>query len=80
MAQQTAVEWLFQEIDQVIDLNTSDLERVYKAVEQAKEMEKQQTIDAYCEGFCHSDSNQTEHAAIDGYLASIQYYNKKYKK
>ena len=42
MAQQTAVEWLFQEIDQVIYLNTSELERVYKAVKQAKEMEKQQ--------------------------------------
>ncbi len=52
MAQQkTAVEWLFQEIDQVIDLNTSELERVYKAVQQAKEMEKQQIVKAVNVGF-----------------------------
>jgi hypothetical protein len=50
MAQQTAVEWLFQEIDQVIDLNTSELERVYKAVQQAAEMEKRQKKRAWDRG------------------------------
>ena len=39
--EQTAVEWLFDKIF------TSSQEDLYNAFEQAKEMEKQQIIDAY---------------------------------
>lgn len=40
--QQTAVEWLLNELDNILELYPSEWEKVSKAVEQAKEMEKQQ--------------------------------------
>lgn len=40
--QQSAVEWLFNELDNILELYPSEWEKVSKAVEQAKEMEKQQ--------------------------------------
>jgi hypothetical protein len=64
----TAVEWLITEIDQ----NILVTDKVKSAVEQAKEMEKQQIIEAHFEGQC----DKTE-----GYPIKIaeQYYNETFK-
>ena len=64
---QTAVEWLASNLDIVWEEKTIDL------VEQAKEMEKQQIIDAFTQG------------ADDGYDEMLdsneeQYYNETYNK
>ncbi len=47
MKKQTAVEWLIKQLDNNLDINHSWRTRQY--IEQAKEMEKQQIIDAYSE-------------------------------
>jgi hypothetical protein len=44
--EKTAVEWLFEQLDNNLDINHSWRTRQY--IEQAKEMEKQQLIDFYC--------------------------------
>jgi len=42
--QQTAVEWLSEQFDNIVELYPSQFERVNRAIEQAKEMEKEQMI------------------------------------
>jgi hypothetical protein len=60
----TSVEWLESQL-------TEYLQRMYKSeIEQAKEMEKQQIIDAY---------NENENYMCDG-TEGEQYYNEKYNK
>jgi hypothetical protein len=44
---QTAVEWLIDTMTNSVGMEQPDIDRVF---EQAKELEKQQIIDAYCEG------------------------------
>jgi thiaminase len=39
---QTAVEWLSQELNNIIELYPSEWEKINKVFEQAKEMEKEQ--------------------------------------
>jgi hypothetical protein len=56
---QTAVDWLIDQVEDYIGLIPVDI------IEQAKEMEKQQIIDAYNEGGCNWDSE----------LEAEQYYN-----
>ncbi len=63
----TAVEWL---IDQLFKLRYPTLNQI-EIMEQAKEMEKQQIIDAYEDGY--SDSDNT-------FKLNEQYYNDKFKK
>jgi hypothetical protein len=41
MKQQTAVEWLSEQFDSIVELYPSQFERVNRAIEQAKEMEKE---------------------------------------
>jgi hypothetical protein len=61
---QTAVEWLESKM-------TDYLKSLYKSeIEQAKEMEKQQIIDAYIEGYSATDFN----------VDSEQYYNETFGK
>ena len=43
--QQTAVEWLSEQFDSIVELYPSQFERVNRAIEQAKEMEKERMID-----------------------------------
>jgi hypothetical protein len=59
MKQTTAVEWLIDQVEDYIGLIPVDI------IEQAKEMEKQQIVDAYNEGGCNWDSE----------LEAEQYYN-----
>ena len=74
MAQQTAVEWLEQEIDKVWkgDIMYMELPRsiYYRLLKQAKAMEKEQIIDAYQEGEYISNNK----------INAEQYYNENYKK
>ena len=58
---QTAVEWLVEQFDL-----TSDLPIIKNVVDKAKEMEKQEIIDAY----------ETSHISM---MTSEQYYNETFK-
>ena len=62
MAQQTAVEWLIKEID--LGLSEKGMKNAFK---KAKQMEKEQIIDAHYQGY-RNDIGTTE--------VSEQYYNK----
>ena len=64
---QTAVEWL---IDELKDNGIDYLDLAYEIIEKAKEMEKQQIVDAYIEGYS-SNLNASD---------SEKYYNETYKK
>ena len=57
----TAVEWLIQRLEHLIP------NHYYPVIEQAKEFEKEQIIDAY----------ETSHISM---MTSEQYYNEKFKK
>jgi hypothetical protein len=60
---ETAIEWLIDQIQQKLYIRDN-------VIEQAKEMEKQQIIDAYWEG-CSNFDNDTE---------AEQYYNETFNK
>jgi len=62
MSKQTAVDWLVNKIDFILPTYL---------IEQAKEMEKQQIIDA---------CNQIEVIGLDHELPGEQYYNKTFNK
>ena len=61
----TAVEWLFEKLD-VVDSSIS-----YEYFEQAKEMEKEQIIDAYKKGFLDCDDI--------GIMSYDEYYTETFK-
>lgn len=42
---QTAVEWLAEQFDSIVELYPSQFEKINNAIEQAKEMEKEQSLD-----------------------------------
>jgi hypothetical protein len=48
--QQTAVEWLSQQFDSIVELYPSQFERVNRAIEQAKEMEKVKAFEIFKAG------------------------------
>lgn len=64
----TAIEWLVEQFDL-----TSDSPIIKNVVEQAKEMEKQQIIDAYVAG----DVNGVEHMINDDFemMSPEEYFN-----
>ena len=68
---QTAVEWFFSELERMQYFIGNDMLQAYK---QAKEMEKQQIIDAYVKKLPIEDGIFT---AID---KGKQYYNEKFNK
>jgi hypothetical protein len=70
----TAVQWFNEEINK---LNVGNDARVFitKLFEQAKEMEKQQIIDAYKD----STSQFSVDARIDYPKSAEQYYNEQFK-
>jgi hypothetical protein len=67
MSKQTAVEWIEIELKK----KGFDFPYVTLKIEQAKAMEREQIIKAFCEGYDHDGDN------YDG--AEISYYNKTYK-
>ncbi len=72
----TAVEWFADKVDNLIPFISDNTSKKFcELVEQAKEMEKQQIIDAFWNGDntdCLSEQNLFEFAE--------QYYNETYKK
>jgi hypothetical protein len=63
---QTAVEWLIQELNQKIDFISMDKwDMIIDIMQQAKEMEKEQIIDAFQAG--------------DDRVMAEQYYNETFK-
>ena len=84
---QTAVEWLWEQIDGIIpyqDINTSQL--FIGLLEQSKEMEKEQIMDAYWGGLNGSINDYSESKQVGSEIIDIkygkgaeQYYNKTYK-
>ncbi len=75
---QTAVEWLSEQFDSIVELYPSQFERVNRALLQAKEMEKEQIEDAYETGF----ADAWDDARYDDepkYATAEQYYNETFK-
>lgn len=70
---ETAVEWLVEQMkkcNMTVSVHNTSHQNVidfYKAIEQAKDLEKQQIIDAY----------ETSHISM---MTSEQYYNETFKK
>jgi hypothetical protein len=71
MKKQTAVEWLQDNLKDFFQIDFAHLDYMTRAFEQAKAMEKEQIIKAFCEGYDHDGDN------YDG--AEISYYNRTYK-
>ena len=69
---QTAVEWL---IEQLKENNMLTFDEWTELVEQAKEMEKEQIVDAFSEGTKMIDVNDEMSAMING----IIYYGENYE-
>jgi HEPN domain-containing protein len=70
----TAVEFLFGKIKKELGFTSIELEKIF---EQAKEMEKEQIIDAYdeakVEGMCLATNSEYKH------LQGFEYYNETFK-
>jgi hypothetical protein len=74
--QQTAVEWLSEQFDSIVELYPSQFERVNRAIEQAKEMEKERKKHAYDWG----ETNGADECNGDGATHENfeQYYQETY--
>jgi predicted secreted protein len=70
MKKQTAVEWLVKQLLANGDIRWRGT-AIHDLAEQAKAMEKEQIIKAFCEGYDHDGDN------YDG--AEISYYNRTYR-
>ncbi len=68
----TAVEWLWEQIDEILpfSVDTETGIKLYNAKEQAKEMEKEQIMDAHIESGARLEDISIESAE--------QYYNETY--
>ena len=74
---QTAVEWLLNEISLTTILDKEDV----KLFDQAKEMEKQQIIEAYESGIEEGKMRElSEEYNLDRYENAERYYNETFKK
>ena len=51
MAQQTSVDFLKDRLESILELYNSEWDKVYQAIEQAKQMEKEQREQAKAEGY-----------------------------
>lgn len=69
MAKQTAVQWLQEQLNP--DMKTMQGNIIQDLLEQAKQMEKEQIIDAFCSGAWYENQD------IDKYAE--EYYNETYK-
>lgn len=75
---QSAVEWLAENVDNLIPFMNDEIAKKFcELVEQAKDMERQQLIDAYRDG--RSDQQSEKPSRFYNRNAE-QYYNENYKK
>ena len=74
----TAVEWLAEQFDIIVELYPSEFEKINNAIEQAKEMEKQQIFDTWDNGFDNGNyyGKYNENCEIN---CGEQYYNETFK-
>lgn len=70
---QTAVEWLVEKIKIKYDI---DFYHIKKEINQAKELEKQQIIDAYQKGYRNGGDN----FGYGNKTTPIEYYNETFNK
>lgn len=68
--QQTAVEWLSEQFDSIVELYPSQFERVNRAIEQAKKMEKVQHRITW--------GNALSAINVDKWESFDQFYNETY--
>jgi hypothetical protein len=71
--QQTAVHWLAQEIINQLGIRIENTETGFKLLSQAKELEKQQIMDAHLTGLIHP-------LEIEATKQAEQYYNETFNK
>jgi hypothetical protein len=76
MAQQTAVEWLFDKLDVIIELDSTKWDKIAESVAKAKEMEKQQKKAAWVDGI--KTQRIIKSTEVDKYFE--QYYTQTYGK
>jgi hypothetical protein len=76
---QTAVDWLFTTLDNILELYPSEWEKVSKAVEQAKAMEKEQIIDSAVQYLIKHRGMQSKQSILTAAKLSEQYYNEIYE-
>ena len=69
----TAVEWLEIKLGTSVKLTSPEWEMFYDLINQAKQMDKQNIIKAYQQGFFDNDF-------ISAFYNSEEYYNDTYKK
>jgi hypothetical protein len=76
--EQTAIEWLLGTLEQndIIDLDSVDNNKYYDIINKAKEMEKQQIIDACNQEECFGSSGYGIHEDI---TKGEEYYNVTFK-
>ena len=65
---QTAVDWLAEQFDNIVELYPSEWEKINNAINQAKAMEKNQVAEAWDDGFEEMPYKNGE-----------DYYNKTFK-
>jgi hypothetical protein len=68
----TAVDWLFTTLDNILELYPSEWSKVSKAVEEAKQKEKEQIIEAVMYGDIRGK--------LETYMTAEEYYNETYNK
>lgn len=73
---QTAVEWLEDRLDNLLELYASEWDKVSNVINQAKEMEKEQIVNAYRIG--KTEVNIPPEKLTTGQHTTA-YYNKTYK-
>lgn len=75
MKQQTAIQWL---IEQLLNLNPTQIEW-HEAVEKAKQMEKQQIMDAYNQGYREGELDDEKFEGdISEFTDALLYYKNTY--
>lgn len=74
---QTAVEWLAEQFDSIVELYPSQYEKINRAIEQALAMEWEQLIEANADGQYLNSVSLTKRMCLDN---AESYYNEKYGK
>lgn len=84
MSKQTAVEWLHMKLDVYFELFPSEWQKLNEILDQAKAMEKQQSISDYCAGFeasgegWNGEYGLKDMLDVAGEIDAEDYYNKTY--
>lgn len=74
---QTAVQWLEEQLDNLLELYPSEIQKVNSLFQQAKEIEKQQIIDAWDKRNFYIESSDGIYRPK--YESAEQYYSETFK-